>query len=295
MNIYRDTNTTVVFEHPHPGPLTATVYREGVLAPILVVTPIPSVAGRFSLPLTYIETQYDGQLTVEWTATDFERTQLIDVRNPLVSLSKLRTLFEENKSDAELAELENAVRLVIESVTGQTFDYEYATYYIPGTGGDRVALPKRLARLEEIVGGPIGYFSVSSDGWFLYIRNKNFLTTKEAPPEEFQDNKVWTGDGLSGGVIYVPDTYWNQFRKGIQYAVTGEWGYSTIPDPIQEAAMLLANDIACNEVIYRDRYLDSMKAQDWNLEFNPGAFRDTGNARVDKLLEPYKRSEPVII
>jgi hypothetical protein len=295
MNIYRDTNTEVVFEHPHPGPLTADVYRQDVEDPILTVTGIASVGGRYTLPLTYIETQYDGELRVVWSAASFERTQLVDVRNPLVPLSRIRTLFDDNKSDAELAELENSVRLIIEAYTRQDFGYELGNKYIAGTGQSRLILPSKLHRLEAIIGGPVGYFHVSPDGWAIQITNKNYLTTKEVPPEEFADNKIWTGDGLSGGVIYVPDTYWNQFRTGITYTVEGEWGYPTVPDAVQEAALLLANDLACGESIYRDRYLKTLKAGDWNMSFKDAAFRGTGNARADELLEEFRRGMSVVV
>lgn len=291
MTVYRDTNSEVVFEHPYEGPLTATVYRGtlnlGEFGPFTSGT-----TGRFALPLTYRETQYDGELKVVWTGGGgFERTQYVEVISPLVPMSRLRTLFDaSNLSNAELAELENNVRLVIEAYTGQKFGYEVGTKYVVGNGEKRIALPIRLAKLSTIVGGPVGYFSVSNDGWSLYIHNKNYLTIKEMPPEEYVDNVQ-----LVGGVIHVPDTYWKKFRVGVEYGITGEWGYSSVPADVQEASLLLANDFGTGENLYRDRYLEAIKAGDWNLTFNQGAYRGTGNARADNLLEKYRRQGMVII
>jgi len=294
MNIDRDTNSDVIFEHPFVGPLTASVYRNDVK--IAERTEITPAAGRFTMPLTYRETQFDGPLTIEWTGLDaslvFKRTMTVDVVTPLVSTSRLRTLFDNtNWTDAELREIENMVRVFIESYTGQTFRYEIGTQYVTGNGEKKIALPKRLIRATDITGGPVGYYSVSSNGWYLYVNNKNFLTTKEAPPEDYAENYTY----MTRGVIVVPDSYWKQFRVGARYAITGEWGYYSVPADIEEAAMLLANDYACGDNLYRDRYLDSMKSGDWTMVFNSGAFRGTGNVRADQLLEPYRRQGMIII
>lgn len=292
MSVYRDTNADVVFEHPHPGPLTATVYRNGIN--ILEAGPVVSVAGRYTLPLTYKETQFDGQLDVVWTSSDelFTRTMSVDVITPLVALSRLKTLFKDtNWTDPELAELENSVRIFIQSYTRQTYGYELGSYSVTGTGESRVALPRRLIRPTNISGGPPAqYFTVSNNGWYLYMGNKNWLTIKEMPPDEFIDNIQ-----VVSGVIHVPDAYWKQFTAGARYTITGEWGYYTVPEDVQEAAMILANDFGCGDSLYRDRYLDAVKASDWNLGFDAGAWRGTGNARADQLLNPYKKDMIIII
>lgn len=292
MSIYRDTNASVVFEHPHPGPLTATVYREGVTLPIHIpAAPIPSVGGKFTLELPWQATQYDGALTVVWTATGFERKQTVTVRSPIVPLSRLRTLFlDTNWGDTELSEIENNARLVIEAHTGQSFGYEVGVKYVTGTGEKKMALPQRLNRLYTVTGGPVTYFSVSADGWYLYTSYKNWLGIKEMPPEEYMPETT-----LVGGVIHVPDVYWKQFHRGTSYAVEGEWGYPEVPEDVQEAALILANDFGTGENLYRDRYLEAIKAGDWNLTFSQGAYSGTGNARVDNLLDKYRRQGMVII
>lgn len=292
MSVYRDTNSDVTFEHPLGLPLVATVYRKGIS--ILESAPITPVAGVYTLELTYKETQFDGPLDIVWTNEDeeFLRTTTEQVITPLVSLRKLQTLFEDNNwSDAELAELENSVRVFIESYTGQSFGYEIATNTIVGNGEKRVVLPKRLIRATDIAGGPATYFSVANNGWYLYINHKSMLTIKEAPPEDLLTENTY----VTHGVITVPDTYWKQFRVGVRYTVTGEWGYYSVPEDVQEAALLLANDFACGDSLYRDRYLDIMKSGDWNLAFNPLAFQGTGNVKADQLLNSYRRQGMVII
>lgn len=292
MSVYRDTDAEVYFEHPIGVPLTATLYREGVVAPLRTVTNIAPVNGKYTFALTWEDAQYDGKLSIAWSdADDFERTQSVEVITPLVSTSDLRTVFRDtNMADGDLKELEEQVRIFIQSYTRQSFGYEVGSYSVVGTGEKKIALPKRLIKFTEITGGPVGYYAVANNGWYLYVSNKNLLTIKEMPPEEFVDNVT-----VVTGVIHVPDSYWKQFRVGATYTITGEWGYHTVPDDVRQAALLLAADFGSGENLYRDRYLKTMKAGDWNIAFDPGAFRGTGNARADQLLEPYRRQDMVII
>jgi hypothetical protein len=281
MSVYRDTNSDVVFSHPLGAPLTADVYRlPDETTSILTVANISPTGSSYTLPLTFRETIYDGTLKIVWSGIDgavpFTRTQYVEVVTPLVNISTLRTLFSDtNLTDLELTEFEVTCRKIIEKHTGQSFGYEVGAKMVTGTGEKKIALPARLARLTSVDPGPVGgYFTVSSDGWNLYIQSVNFLSIKEAPPEEFIDNVT-----MVSGVIYVPDTYWKKFRYGASYTVTGEWGYELVPQ----------------DSLYRERYLNTVKAADWALGYNPGAFRGTGNARADQLLEPYRREGMVII
>lgn len=293
MSIYRDTNAAVVFEHPFEGSLTATVYRNGVK--LLESTPITSQAGRFTLNLTYRETQFDGELKIVWSGDDggfpFERVQHVEVCSPIVPISRLRTLFTNtNWGDAELAELEQNIRLVIQAHTGQSFGFEVGSKYVTGTGEKKISLPQRLNRLYTVTGGPVTYFAVSADGWSLNVAWKNYMGIKEMPPEDYVENVT-----IVSGVIHVPDSYWKKFHRGTTYAIEGEWGYPNVPTDVQEAALLLANDFGSGENLYRDRYLEAIKSGDWNLVFSEGAFRGTGNARADGLLQKYRREGMVII
>lgn len=292
MSVYRDTNSNVVFEHPHAGPLTAFVYREGVVEPILTATNLTPTSGVYTLPLTWVETASDGKLTITWSdADDFERSQVVDVVTPLVPLSRLRTLFEgESKGDGDLAELENTVRVFIETYCGQRFGRFVGTRQFVGTGGNKILLDQRLEKITAFSGGWKGAVKASGDGFALIIIPENLLGVKEAPPEEFMNYASG-----HGGVIRIPDWYIKNFNKGTVYTVTGTWGYENVPDEVQEAAMLLANDFSCNEVLYRDRYLESVKIQQDTIVYHPGAFRGTGNARADMLLGKFRRSGMVII
>jgi hypothetical protein len=128
------------------------------------------------------------------------------------------------------------------------------------------------------------------DGWAVLLKWPEFLTNKQSPPEELVQFE--TG---SDGVIRVPRRFWERKDRGTHYVLTGAWGYDAVPDDIHEAAMLLANDYLAGDSEYRDRYLEILKIQQDSFTYHPGAFRGTGNARVDLLLGPYRRQNGMII
>lgn len=308
MSVYRDTNASVVFEHPYPGPLTATVYRDS--EPILTVDTLTPTMGRFTLPLTWRETAYDGTLTVAWSADDFAREQTVEVVTPIVALSRLKALYEDdNPHEGDLAELETTVRLVIESYSGQKFGYSVGSRTYVGNGSGRLILNERCAKLRGILGvygGYPDYFvstegvlnlngelnlsraTVTQDGWGLAINFDEYLSTK-------QPSDVTEGQRSPNGVIRVPRSFARTRDLGAAYTLTGVWGYSEVPADVQEAALLLANDYLTGDSGYRDRYLSILKIQQDSFTYHAGAFRGTGNARVDLLLGPYRRKTGMIV
>jgi hypothetical protein len=91
-----------------------------------------------------------------------------------------------------------------------------------------------------------------------------------------------------GGVIHNPNNVKvEQFANNRDYLVEGHWGWEAVPDAVKEAAKLLVNDYACADAQYRDRYLVSMTAADWRIQFYSGAYLRTGNVRADQLLSDY--------
>lgn len=332
MSVYRDTNTAVTFTHPVGVPLTATVTREnGTVSSS--AGPISPVSGSYTYNLTYHDTQYDGKLTITWTGTDemsnpFSRAQAIEVVTPLVTTSQLQTIFTQTPpAQGDLIELENTIRAIIETYVGQTFGYSYGVKTYTGTGAGKLILKDRLANLVGILGGlgmatsdttqlivdangnPVldgngnptyktnlngelntGFVSVIQDGWTILMDWPQFLTLKQAPPEDLIQFAP-----SQDGTIRVPRRYWAEYDQGTQYTITAGWGYDAVPDEIQEAALLLANDYVTNDSGYRDRYLEILKIQQDSWTYHPGAFRGTGNARVDLLLGPYRRQNGMVI
>lgn len=98
-----------------------------------------------------------------------------------------------------------------------------------------------------------------------------------------------TGEVFTGGVTVAPTASGGatKWKSDYPFEITGDWGYERVPEPVREAARLLVNDYACSEQLYRDRYLESIKAADWRLQFSTRAWDHTGNARADHLLAEF--------
>jgi hypothetical protein len=139
-------------------------------------------------------------------------------------------------------------------------------------------LPSRLINLEDVANAN-GYFTVSDDGWTLRT------LTWGVPPVKAD----YYGLHMHvGGVIHNPNNVKiGSWSDGYEYEVTGTWGWEFVPQPVKEAARLLAADYADPDSEYRDRYLTSMTAADWRIQFHSGAFQKTGNVRADQLLSQY--------
>jgi len=274
--VYRDKPAKAYLEHSFNKPLTATVYRANN-AVGSINRPVTSVNGIHSVDITYEDTQYDGEIYIYWSGENFERKTNVTVVSPIVPFNRLKTLFPDRDGDEEFFfELESSVRLIIESFTGTKFEYFKGIIKVPASGS-ALMLPVRAIDVYQIPGLPS--FRVSPNGRVVIGMNEQYLGIKEAPPEEFSFT--------THGVITVPSWY-RRIQTGNIYDVYGEFGYLNIPEDVQEAALLLANDFACNDGIYRDKYIQTAKTELTNYVFANQAFTGTGNARVDSLLSKYK-------
>ncbi len=290
MEIYRDTTSTVTLEHPVTGPLTADVYRgDEVISANQAVT---STAGKHTTTIDWNLTEYDGQLKIVWKKTGFSRVTWVDVVTPIVPLSELEALLDD-VAESDRYDAEAVVRRIIEVYTGQSFGKFRGTKDIAGNDSTRLALPMPLLSFTEMTDSVLSYepssFRITGEGWFLGQAPGTWWTIKDAPPEEVLDQ-------FSDGVIYAPGTIKKRdFSYTSVYTITGDWGYESVPYPVIQAAKMLISDYACQDSSYRDRYLESMKAADWRIQFTQAAYDGTGNLKADQLLEPYRLVNMVVI
>ena len=179
-------------------------------------------------------------------------------------------------TDDKVKRLEKIIRSVIEGVTGQVFNFEYKTIGFDGNGGSTIGLNKRLVSASGIIDptGGLGGSAIGpdNDGWSLRI----------ATGPSWVDNFA-----ASSGPITDPWYVRGTFREGQRYYIQGFWGYYSVPEDVLVAAKILAEDYGCDESLWRDRYLASIRAADFRFDFRPEAFRGTGNVKADQLLEKY--------
>ncbi|QAX95788.1 hypothetical protein SEA_TRIBUTE_50 [Streptomyces phage Tribute] len=290
MEIYRDTTSTVTLEHPVTGTLTADVLRGDTV--ISANQPVTSNGNVHTTTLDWNLTEYDGTLKVVWKKTGFERSTYVDVVTPIVPLSQLAVLLED-VAEQDRYDAEAVVRRIIEVYTGQSFGKFRGTKDVAGNDSSRLALPSPLISFTDMTDSVLSYnpssFRITGEGWFLGQAPGAYWTIKDAPPEEVLDQ-------FSDGVIYAPGTIKKRdFTYTSVYTITGDWGYETVPFPVVQAAKMLISDYACQDSSYRDKYLESMKAADWRIQFTQAAYDGTGNLKADQLLDPYRLTNMVVI
>lgn len=252
---------------------------------------VAATPGGYQVTLPLFLNQHDADYTVRLVLTYTEsangevytltKNVPVEVITPILSREEIRAIdsyvFETN---AEADKIERAVRHVIQAYTGQEFGHYVGTQSVRGSGGDLLFSPRRIIELNSIDGLAAGAsFVVDSEGYLVRY------TPWGVPPvkADFHGLHMHTG-----GVIHNPyGVKWQKWNERLTYKLDGRFGWEEVPAPVKEAAKLLVNDYACADAQYRDRYLTSMTAADWRIQFHSGAFLRTGNVRADQLLSEY--------
>ena len=301
-----DATPTAVFSDSNGNTRPLTVIQD---------TPPTGIDERYHVVLSMADTNNEGDIEVYWNfkmdGVEVEKYDHFSVVTPYLTISEIKKIWPE-ATDEEIIEVESVVRHIINAHTGQSFGYGVKTLTVEGHGETALRLPERLI---EITGfstltsnlNPKAVIIVS-DGWYIKKSWASELSTNTSDSEYWGDyrdgvfdNNIYMdpdGNGQPpflgplgsrpGGVIVAPGTgRATPWLNDYPFKITGKWGYKTIPAPVKEAAKLLANDYACSEIMYRDRYLESIKSADWRLQFSSRAWEYTGNVRADQLLSEF--------
>jgi hypothetical protein len=226
-----------------------------------------TVASPAEIP--YAITHQDGEFDVVWTytvgGTEYTRTETFNVVTPLFTADDLEydTILS-SLPDAQKIKLEATVRRLIESYCGQSFGYREGWVTMRGSNGLYIS-PEKILSLDSS-GIRIGAAGFAINISPIYGVDYNI----KVPAEE---------EAYHYG--YVPTNNWGSVM------VKGTFGWVSIPDEVKEAALILAEELACDESMWRDRYIKSIRAADWRFDFTDGAFQGTGSVAADQLLSKF--------
>lgn len=282
---------------PSSSSADVNVYVKGQSTPVYTpATVTPETDGlSFMLPFSLVQDEKDLFVTWSFTYTEnsveqtYNGTTYIEVVTPILTDKEIKEIHP-NATAYEITRIEKAVRHIIQAFTGQKFGKFVGTKDVQGTGSLALNLPARLVSITSVnnVQNVSDYFLIDGGGWVL--RHYPW----GVPPVKAD---YYGLHQHVGGVIHNPNSVKiGEFNASTTYSINGVWGWETVPSQVKEAARLLVNDYACTDINYRDRYLTSMTAADWRIQFNSGAFLKTGNVRADQLLNDYvlKRGWAVI-
>lgn len=321
MEIYVETPQEVTIQMPFGfSAVTYTITKGGsTSAP---ANPVSQTTTSVNVKIPYAQTVNEGEgiLAVTFTvdAQQFTKTVPFDVVTPYLTLTQARAILDDTTlTDAEVMEVEQAVRYIINAHCGQSFGKRTKDVVVVGAGETALALPERLMEITGLktlsaVLNPSATWIIA-DGWYLKKKYYDAVSSID------NTSVYWDGQGLydfgtfpdeaphgmgltpdrfgHGEIISAPGSFSGaRWKDDYPFTISGTWGYAAVPLPVVEAAKLLLNDYACSEQMYRDRYLESIKSADWRLQFNEQAYLHTGNVRADQLLDNYvmKRGWAVI-
>ena len=78
------------------------------------------------------------------------------------------------------------------------------------------------------------------------------------------------------------------FPAGVDYTFVLDVGYKAVPPDVEQAAIMLIEDLKCGNNHYYKRFITQYSTDQFNIKFAPEFLEGTGNMIVDKILNGYK-------
>lgn len=291
MEIHKGTVATVDFFLPTPD-TTITSLKYSFNYGTLTTLPVTMSSDKGTATLPYFNTE--GRLDLEWAISvpgsgAFTNRETHEVVTPILTIREVKDIMGDI-TDAEAKAIESGARHIISAHTGQTFGLFSGVNSVTGSGENYLRMPVRLLKLITVNGYNymLPNLTIRGDGW--YLKHIYF----GVPPLKADFHGLhYLNNGIIEAPPMIPRLTW---LSNVEYEIEGEWGWYQIPEAVKEAARLLIEDYSCEDANYRDRYLSSISAADWKIQFNSGAYARTGNVRADQLLADYvlKRGWAVI-
>jgi hypothetical protein len=227
----------------------------------------------------------------------------LNIERPYIDPKTLGTTATEI---AEYEGYESLARAIIDSVVG---GFYYETSYIEtvGQGTDYIPLwEKPYKILKAYENAELVYDVDNADGpalgdWnYIITKDKTAITKdpvaavdamnrSERKPAQMSlaasDSVFMFDTEDSGNTLTVQPGV--VFPQGVDYIFLLETGYKVVPIDIQDATMMLINDIKCGKLDYYKRYVTSYSTDQYRIQFEKGMFEGTGNLLVDKILDRY--------
>lgn len=250
-----ETGTTINVTSPSTGKYTA-------------VLPMAMVAG-------------EGSVRVEWSFTLQTNAMVIPEDYVVVTPYASWSTFQGKTSYTDFIDCERVARKIIDAYTGQAFGKISTTYTVEGIDTNGLKLPRRLISIYQVdwadqyTSPTVITPPIPTDGW------------NEYDWELVADGWILRTPRSRSRIDMVYPTRYS-FKRNTSYSVYGVWGYKSVPTNIEEAAKIIIANLLCKDQKYRDKYLESVKANDWDITFMKEAFQGTGSVTADQLLNEYR-------
>ena len=236
-------------------------------------------------------------------ATETEVSDTLTINRPYIdplSISDDENEIEKNKYNERMA------RSIIDSITGG-FYYKDRTIELVGLGGDFLAVPDRINRINFVYRNNVKVFDafaeedVVQDRYVITPDNSAITIAKQGVYNRHQSAPQTLPLGASDSFNLYSDSddpiaaltkirEFDLFPRDYDYVLTGEFGWPVVPQDIQDATRMLANDISCNKLQYVSQYIKEYKTDQFTIKYDDLASSGTGNMLVDKILSQYNNN-----
>lgn len=224
----------------------------------------------------------------------------LSVKRPYVNPLLLGDTVEE---DVDAEYYERLARSIIDSITGG-FYYTYDTVETVGLGGDFLAMPNRINRINYVYKNNVQVydrfasasvtqdeFVVTSDHTAITIRQDGLYNRSQSKPVGLplaaSDSFNLYNDSDDPIAALTKVREFDLFPQDYDYTIVGEFGYPVVPLDIQEATKLLIDDIQCGKLSYIEKYISEYQTDQFKIKYNDLAWQGTGNKIVDEILKNY--------
>lgn len=288
---------------------TATLVRADATTLSLSVstaTAPTGVVARYVATIPSTELTETGSFKVNWAMTvatvAYTPTQYYTIVVPYVTLAELSARLGWQYSDPSAAgymdpdrtrAAELIARKIINTFAEQSFMPEHKKLTTYGNQTDVITFKERIYAVEKIVENGVTIYDTTVNpvvnyyGYTYEITETNYGLRIIAPEEGITTSNSLGYDTVEYERVSIVYEY-GRFPEGFRYEVTGRTGYESVPEAIHEAAIILINELMCQDSAYQNKYVESVQTKDWRFAYSPLVWTGTGNSLVDDLISSYK-------
>lgn len=287
--VYDITEDTTVYPSLNPNVPVGT----------FTATKLETDMGTYQIVLPIDLSRRNRKFKIEWQyeveGNEASHTYFVEVVTPYANLSDVidDLNFGTDPSDPnyktyhELQMAEKYARKLIEIYTNQVFHLYDDTQIVYGYDSDILPMPFKVNQIHALYENDVLLVdNINNESNWIYspiISESGFGIRVN---RQGLDNLTYTSNGL------VPPTindrgYSGAFKKDYKYSVHGRFGWSAIPDNVEEACIILIKQFFDQDRAWRDKYVKNISTFDWKFEFTGEAHSGTGNLYADQLLSIY--------
>lgn len=294
-----DNVIAVVYDITEDNTISPTV-NPNVPVGTFTATKLETDMGTYQVVLPLSLCRRNRKFKVEWRyeveGNEASHIYFTDVVTPYANLSDIiddlnfgtDTSDPNYKSYHELQMAEKYARKLIEIYTNQVFHLYDDRQIVYGSGADILPMPFKMNQIHELYENDVllvdNINNISNWTYAPMISESGFGIRVNR--QQLNDGMVYVSNGL------VPPTINDlgssgAFKKDYRYSVQGRFGWSSVPDNVEEACIILIKQFFDQDRAWKDKYVKNISTFDWKFEFMEDAHRGTGNLYADQLLSPY--------